>query len=82
MRGEPNKDSINENRPEYMNGKAIRNYGHSGVFNDSLSSSEYITSNDRMIIDNELIWKEAGMAEFMVLSRQFPGRSEENQESG
>jgi hypothetical protein len=35
-----------------------------GLFNDAISSSDYIASNNRMVLNNELewIWKEAAVA--------------------
>jgi hypothetical protein len=48
MTEEPNKDSISENRPQWMNGKAIRNQEQNGLFNDRLSSWHYVPWNDRI----------------------------------
>jgi hypothetical protein len=54
-----------------------------GLFNDTVSSSDYIASNDRVITNNEQerIWKEAVVTYCKVLSRHLPGGTEENHES-
>jgi hypothetical protein len=52
------------------------------LFNDTFSKSDYIASNERMIVNNELErkWKEAVVAQFKVLSRHLPGGTKENHE--
>lgn len=52
-------------------------------FNEAISSSNYIESNEKMIANNvlERIWKEAVVAAFGVLSRYLPAVTEENQSS-
>jgi hypothetical protein len=49
------------------------------LFNDAFIISDYIASNERMIVNNELesMWKEAVMAQFKVLSRHLPGGTDE-----
>jgi hypothetical protein len=52
------------------------------LFNAAFNISDYIASNERMIVNNELerMWKEAVVAKFMVLSRHLPGGTKENHE--
>jgi hypothetical protein len=52
------------------------------LFNDAVSSSDCITSNDKMIVSNELgrIRKEAAVAYFGVLSLQLTVATEQNHE--
>jgi hypothetical protein len=52
------------------------------LFNDAFSISDYIASNKRMIVNNELerMWKETVVAQFKVLSRHLPGGTEGNHE--
>jgi hypothetical protein len=38
----------------------------------------YIPSDDTMINKLKIMWKEAVLAEFKVLSRNFPGKNHEN----
>jgi hypothetical protein len=53
------------------------------LFNDAVSSSDCITSNDKMIVNNELgrIRKEAAVAYFGVLSLQLTVATEQNHET-
>jgi hypothetical protein len=51
------------------------------LFNDAFSSTDYILSNERMTVNNELerMWKEAVVAQFKVLSQHLlGGGTEEN----
>jgi hypothetical protein len=52
----------------------------SDFFNDAVTSSDNVASNDRMISEYELerIWKEAAMTYFKVLSWHLSGGTEEN----
>jgi hypothetical protein len=52
------------------------------LFNNACSSSDYIASNERMIVNYELemTLKEAAVASFNVLSLHLPGGTEENHE--
>jgi hypothetical protein len=45
------------------------------LFNDAASNSEYIMSNDGILVNNELenTWKEAVAVKFNILSRHLPG---------
>jgi hypothetical protein len=57
-------------------------YGELGGYTAMTSVATTLCSVGRgMIFTNELgrIWKETAMAQFGVLSRYFPGRTEENQ---
>jgi hypothetical protein len=45
-----------------------------GLFNDDVSTSDHIASDDRMINELEIIWKEAVMAEIKELSQHLPGQ--------
>jgi hypothetical protein len=53
------------------------------LFNDAFIISDYIVSNERMIVNNELerMWKEAAVALFKELSRHLTGRTEETHEN-
>jgi hypothetical protein len=53
------------------------------LFNDAVSSSDYVASNGRTILNTELegTWKEAVLnSYFEFLPRHLPGGTEENQE--
>jgi hypothetical protein len=52
------------------------------LFNNTISISGYIVLDESMPVSDELerMWKEAVMAYFKVLSRHFPGGTEENHE--
>jgi hypothetical protein len=47
------------------------------LFNDAFSSSDYIASNERTIVNN-INWEGCGRKK--VLSRNLPGGTEENHE--
>jgi hypothetical protein len=49
-----------------------------GLFNDAVSSSDCIASNDRMNNELEKIWKEGIVAKFMAIPRNLRGGTEEN----
>jgi hypothetical protein len=53
------------------------------VYLTTLSVSEYMASNERLIVNNELemMWKEAVVAFFKLLSWNLPGGTEVNHEN-
>jgi hypothetical protein len=52
-----------------------------GLFNNAVSSSDYIASNNMMVNELERIWKEAVMVYFKLLSWHLRGGTEENNEN-